>query len=71
MSTIIGLIQIILSVGLSVLIFLQAKGINESNSNILSTDGSQRRGWEKVMFNLTIGVTFLFLVSSLVSLLVK
>jgi protein translocase SecG subunit len=71
MSTIISIIQIILSVSLSVLIFLQAKGVNENSSNILSTTGTQRRGWEKAMFNLTVAVTVLFLLSSIVSLLVK
>lgn len=60
------IIQIILSISLTALIFLQAKGTNESNSNILSDSGAQRRGWEKFIFNLTLFVTFLFLVSSIV-----
>lgn len=66
MKTTLAIIQIILSVTLSALIFLQAKGNNESNSNILSDTGSQKRGWEKFIFNLTIFITFLFLISSII-----
>ncbi|MFA7300975.1 MAG: preprotein translocase subunit SecG [Candidatus Shapirobacteria bacterium] len=66
MKVTLSIIQIILSVVLSALIFLQAKGNNESNSNILSDTAGERRGWEKFIFNLTIFITFLFLVSSIV-----
>lgn len=66
MKTTLAIIQIILSITLSALIFLQAKGQNESNSNILSDTGSQRRGWEKFIFNLTLTVTFLFIISSII-----
>lgn len=66
MNTILTIIQIILSLTLTALIFLQAKGTNESNSNILSDSASQRRGWEKFIFNLTLFVTFLFLISSII-----
>lgn len=66
MKITLSIIQIFLSVILSALIFLQAKGQNESNSNILSDTASQRRGWEKFIFNLTLFVTFLFLISSIV-----
>jgi len=66
MKITLAVIQIILSITLSALIFLQAKGTNESNSNILSDTGSQRRGWEKFIFNLTLGVTFLFIISSII-----
>jgi len=69
MKIALSIIQIILSVTLSALIFLQAKGTNESNSNILSDIGAQRRGWEKFIFNLTIFVTILFLISSIIQLL--
>jgi len=70
MKIALSVIQIILSVALSTLIFLQAKGTNESNSNILSDNGAQRRGWEKFIFNLTLFITVLFLISSIVQLLI-
>jgi len=57
--------QIILCIVLSALIFLQSKGNNENN-NILSETTSERRGWEKILFNLTLFTIFLFLVSSIV-----
>jgi len=58
-----------LSLILSALIFLQAQGRNENNSNILSQSGSEKRGWEKMMFELTIFITFLFLTSSIAQLI--
>lgn len=60
------IIQIILSIILTILIFLQAKGQNEGNSNILSDNGTQKRGWEKFIFNLTLFITFIFLISSII-----
>lgn len=69
MKTILSIIQIILSISLSGLIFLQAKGQNEGNSNILSETGGERRGWEKFMFNLTLVITALFLLSSIIQLI--
>lgn len=70
MKITLSIIQIILSITLSTLIFLQAKGTNESNSNILSDTGNQRRGWEKFIFNLTLFVTVLFLISSIIQLII-
>lgn len=69
MKIALSVIQIILSVSLSALIFLQAKGQNESNSNILSDNGGERRGWEKFIFNLTVFITILFLASSIAQLI--
>jgi len=63
------IIQIILCISLSTLIFLQSKGSNE-NSNILSESNSQRRGWEKILFNLTLFNILLFLISSIVQSLI-
>ena len=63
------IIQIILSVLLSALIFLQSNGDTESRSNILSTTTVEKRGWEKVMFNFTIFVIVLFLISSVIQTL--
>ncbi|PIU73703.1 preprotein translocase subunit SecG [Candidatus Shapirobacteria bacterium CG06_land_8_20_14_3_00_40_12] len=68
MNIVLSTIQIILSLILSTLIFLQAQGRNENNSNILSSSGSEKRGWEKMMFNLTIFITLLFLISSIAQL---
>jgi protein translocase SecG subunit len=63
------IIQIILSVLLSALIFLQSNGDTESRSNILSTTTVEKRGWEKVMFNFTIFIIILFLISSVIQTL--
>lgn len=62
--------QIILSTVLTILIFLQSNGEGESRSNILSTVNFEKRGWEKVMFNLTIGVLIVFLVSSIIQTII-
>lgn len=63
-------IQIILSVLLTVLIFLQSNGDTESRSNILSSTNNEKRGWEKVTFNFTIFIIILFLVSSVIQTLI-
>lgn len=65
MITALTIIQIILSLFLSGLIFMQSKGSNENN-NILSETVSQRRGWEKILFNLTLFTILLFLISSVI-----
>lgn len=54
--------QILLSFLLIALIFLQATGENESRSNLLAQAG-EKRGWDKILFNFTIFVLILFLVS--------
>jgi len=63
------IIQIVLSILLSTLIFLQSNGDTESRSNILSTTTVEKRGWEKVMFNFTIFTIVLFLISSIIQTL--
>lgn len=65
MKTALIIFQIIICLLLTALIFLQSKGSNENN-NILSESTSQRRGWEKILFNLTLFVILLFLLSSIV-----
>lgn len=65
MNTVLIIFQIIICLVLSTLIFLQSKGSNE-NSNILSETTAQRRGWEKILFNLTLFIILLFLISSIV-----
>jgi len=63
------IIQIILSISISALIFLQSNGDTESRSNILSSTTIEKRGWEKIMFNFTIVVIILFLISSIIQTL--
>jgi protein translocase SecG subunit len=62
-------IQILLCLLVSTLIFLQSKGDNENN-NILSETNSERRGWEKILFRLTIFTIFLFLLSSIIQTMI-
>jgi protein translocase SecG subunit len=69
MKTTLVVIQIVLSILLSTLIFLQSNGDTESQSNILSTTTVEKRGWEKVMFNFTIFIIALFLISSIIQTL--
>ncbi|MFA6185198.1 MAG: preprotein translocase subunit SecG [Candidatus Shapirobacteria bacterium] len=69
MKTTLIIIQIFLSILLSALIFLQSNGETESQSNILSTTTVKKRGWEKIMFNFTIFIIFLFLISSIIQTL--
>jgi len=66
MKTILTIIQIILSITLAILVFLQSSGDSESNSNILSTNKVEKRGWEKVMFNFTIFIIIIFIISSII-----
>lgn len=69
MKTALTIFQIIICIALSALIFLQSKGSNENN-NILSETSSERRGWEKILFNLTLFIILLFLISSIVQTLI-
>jgi preprotein translocase subunit SecG len=48
---------------------MQSKGSSENN-NILSETTSQRRGWEKILFNLTLFTILLFLISSVIQSLI-
>ncbi|HNZ84633.1 MAG TPA: preprotein translocase subunit SecG [Candidatus Woesebacteria bacterium] len=70
MKTFLIVIQIILSLTLSTLIFLQSSGETESRSNLMNSAPVEKRGWEKVMFNLTIFIIILFIVSSIVQTLI-
>jgi len=69
MNTTLVIIQIILSILLTALIFLQSNGDTESQSNILSTNTNEKRGWEKIMFNFTIFIIIIFLISSVIQTL--
>lgn len=66
MNTALIIIQIILSVILSILIFLQSNDDGDSRSNIMSSVTFQKRGWEKMLFYITIAVLILFLISSVI-----
>jgi len=70
MKTALIIIQIFLSLLLSVLIFLQSSGDTESKSNILSTNNFQKRGWEKMIYIFTIFVLAAFLLSSIVQTII-
>ena len=72
MKNILIIIQIILSVSLSVLILLQAKGVGLGRA--WGGGGEfykSKRGVEKVMFNVTVVIVTLFLISSILNLLVR
>lgn len=62
MKPVLEIIQIILSFLLIALIFLQATGENETRSNLLAL-ASEKRGWDKILFNFTILIFVLFLIS--------
>jgi protein translocase SecG subunit len=70
MKTALIIIQIILSLLLSALIFLQSSGDTESKSNILSTNNFQKRGWEKMIYVFTIFILAIFLISSIVQTII-
>lgn len=65
MTIALNIIQIILAVSLTTLIFLQANGDTDGRSNLLSSTVTEKRGWEKVIFSATIFLLALFLISSL------
>lgn len=70
MNTVIVVLQIIISVTLIALIAIQGKGggLGSSFGGGITTF-SKRRGVEKFVFNLTIGVAGVFLILSVVNLL--
>ncbi len=69
MKTTLIIIQIILSIVLAALIFLQNNDDAESRSNLMSQPPA-KRGWEKVMFNLTIFIIVIFIISSIIQSLI-
>jgi protein translocase SecG subunit len=70
MKTILTIIQIILSLTLATLIFLQSNGDTESQTNLMSNSVPEKRGWEKIIFNFTIFIIVLFLISSIIQTLI-
>ena len=68
MKTTLAIIQIILSLILAALIFLQSNGETESMS--MNSVTTEKRGWEKVVFNFTIFCIALFIISSIAQTLI-
>ena len=72
MKTYLFIIQIILSIAVMALVLLQAKGIGLSC--VFGGDGGvykTRRGIERTLFNVTIGVSIAFFTISVISVLVN
>ena len=72
MKTYLFIIQIILSIAVMALVLLQAKG--SGLSGVFGGDGGvykTRRGIERTLFNVTIGVTIAFFTVSVISVLVN
>lgn len=66
MKTFLTIFQIFLSLALISLIFLQSKGETNTRGNFFSTVNFEKRGWEKFIFNLTLVIFVLFIISSIV-----
>lgn len=72
MKTYLFIIQIILSIAVMALVLLQAKG--SGLSGVFGGDGGvykTRRGIERTLFNVTIGVSIAFFTVSVISVLVN
>jgi protein translocase SecG subunit len=69
MKTALTVLQIILSLALIILIFLQSSGDNESRGNLFSTTNVAKRGWERIIFIATFFIFGLFIISSIVQTL--
>lgn len=65
MKTAITIAQILLSVLLIFLIFLQTQD-EDGKDNILTPVNLNKRGWEKILFFITIAVIALFLAISVI-----
>lgn len=70
MKNFLTIFQILLSVGIIILVFLQSNGESESRSNIMSSVKFEKRGWEKIMFYATLVILGLFVLSSLIQTLI-
>jgi protein translocase SecG subunit len=66
MNTAITIFQIVLSLALTGLIFLQAGDDDGRSSNIMSSTTFQKRGLEKAVFFATIAILIVFLISSII-----
>ncbi len=70
MKIILTIIQIVLSIALTVLIFLQANDDTDGRGNIMSTVNFQKRGWEKALFSITLIILGLFIISSIIQTII-
>jgi protein translocase SecG subunit len=64
------ILHIILSVSTITLIFIQPSSDSLESSNILSATNPTRRGWDKLVFTLTLVVLSVFLVSAIVQTII-
>lgn len=64
------ILQIVLGLSVTGLILLQANGDTESRSNILSSSGIQKRGWELITYYITAGLIGTFLISSIIQTII-
>lgn len=74
MKTTLTIIQLVVTIALSGLILLQAKGVGLGNSAIFGGSGefySSKRGVEKFVFLGTVALTAIFAVLSFALLLIK
>jgi len=69
MKNILSIIQIILSLLLITLVFLQANNSSDNKSNFISDINIEKRGWEKIIFILTIIILAVFIISSIIQIL--
>lgn len=69
MKTALTIVQILLAISLTTLIFLQSSNESDSRGNILSSTSVEKRGWEKIIFYITVTVLVTFIVSSIVQTL--
>jgi len=69
MKNILSVIQIILSLLLIALVFLQANNSNDNKSNFISDTNVEKRGWEKIIFILTLTILAIFIISSIIQIL--
>jgi protein translocase SecG subunit len=65
MKNVLIIAQIITGITLITLIFFQSEGSDESRANILTTTNFEKRGWEKITFQLTIITLVIFLILSI------
>jgi len=68
-KNILSIIQIILSLLLIALVFLQANNSPDNKSNFISDTNVEKRGWEKITFVLTIVILAIFVLSSIIQIL--
>lgn len=70
MKTTLAIIQIILALVVISLIFLQSNDADDGRSNFLSSSNIEKRGWEKILFNLTLALLTFFVISSIIQTLI-